>query len=287
MKWYEKIRAQVASLVIWAEKNLKGKTGKEKRRAVLDILCEHVRFPVFLEWIKRPVLAFVVNKCLDQVCAFLNIATDHEGFDDVEIDAMAAAELSALPKEAITRSQDVVRATKQETVDARIAELFEQYGIKAETAKSVEPPKAAAPAAPATKKSHFARSEFACKCGCGTNKVKQELIDLLNDISNDFDAREGKGKHLAVTVTSGTRCAKRNAACGGAGNSRHLSGEAADIQVKSLSADTIWSRIRGMWKEKKLPALAGLGRYDTIAHVEVGKKKADGSLYEWDYRGKK
>lgn len=272
MKWLEKIKTQIASLVMWAEKNLKGKTGKEKRKAVLDILCEHVRFPGPLDWFRRPVLAIVVNKCIDRICAVLNIATDHEGFDDVEVDIGAIAELSRLPREALVESQDVVAETKQATVDERIAQLCEQYGIQKETPKTAT----TAVAKETAKSGYFQRSEFACKCGCGTNRVKQELIDTLNAV------REELG--VPVTVTSGTRCAKHNAAVGGVANSNHITGEAADIKC-SQSASTVWSAVRSLWSKGKLPKLAGLGRYDTFTHLDIAPKATH--LREWDERKKK
>ena len=289
MSWYQKIKTNIASLVIWAEQNLKGKTGAEKKAAVVDALCQNINLPGPLNWFKRPIIKFIVGLTLDKICETLNIVTDHEGFDDVVVDPAGVVAVSSLPSDTVARSQNITAMSKQQTVDERLAALYAQYGIEAETSADVETPKVEAITTTPIKTGgdHFSRSEFACKCGCGTNKVKQELIDLLNDISDDIDAREGKGKHLPVIVTSGTRCAKRNAACGGSANSLHLTGEAADIQVKSVSASNVWSRIRGMWQAGKLALMRGLGRYDTFTHVEIGKKKADGSLYEWDYRGKK
>jgi hypothetical protein len=121
-------------------------------------------------------------------------------------------------------------------------------------------------------RNYFQPGEFACKCGCGTNKVKQGLIDTLNII------REKLG--VPITVTSGTRCVKRNKAAGGVSNSNHLSGEAADIQAKGVSPEEVRRVIRLLWSSGKLPDLAGLGSYKTFTHVDIAPKVA-GRLRTW------
>ena len=270
-KWYQKLKEQIASLVLWAEQNLKGKSGAEKKQAVLDMLCERVNLPGPLNWIKRPILRFFVYRGIDAICSALNIVTDHD-FADVEVDPAVVAEVSALPKGVLLAAQDIVSDTKQQTVDERFLELCLQYGVK-ESAPAAAETKQAAVA-----KSYFQRSEFTCKCGCGTNKVKQELIDTLNVV------REKLG--VPVVITSGTRCKKHNTKVGGVSNSNHMAGDAADIQAKGRDANTVWHTVYALWQQGKLPHLAGLGRYDTFTHIDIAPKKADG-LRQWDDRKKK
>jgi uncharacterized protein YcbK (DUF882 family) len=131
---------------------------------------------------------------------------------------------------------------------------------------------AAAAASVLPVRSYFQTGEFACKCGCGTNKVKQGLIDTLNVIRSTLD--------VPVNVTSGTRCAKRNKEAGGVSNSNHLSGEAADIQAKGISPEEVRRVIRSLWSSGRLPYLAGLGSYPTFTHVDIAPKVA-GRLRTW------
>ena len=72
---------------------------------------------------------------------------------------------------------------------------------------------------------YFDFSEFACKCGCGKNEAKQELIDKLNV------ARSHAG--TPFHISSGTRCEVNNRIGGGSLDSAHLAGWAADIQCNS------------------------------------------------------
>ena len=85
-----------------------------------------------------------------------------------------------------------------------------------------------------------------------------------------------------IVVTSGCRCETHNRNEGGVKDSNHTHGTAADIQCRGVSANALWQLIRVMYKEKKLPELAGLGRYDTFTHVDIEPKRE--RLREWDER---
>jgi hypothetical protein len=125
---------------------------------------------------------------------------------------------------------------------------------------------------PSPIRNYFQPGEFACKCGCGMNRVKQPLIDTLNVI------RERLGE--PVTVTSGTRCPKRNKEAGGVTNSNHLSGEAADIQVRGIEPEKVRKVIRELWANGNLPDLAGLGSYKTFTHIDIAPN-VSGRLRTW------
>ncbi|MDR1509603.1 MAG: transglycosylase SLT domain-containing protein [Synergistaceae bacterium] len=120
---------------------------------------------------------------------------------------------------------------------------------------------------------YFKVSEFVCKCGCGTNKVKSGLIDTLNIIRGTVGE--------AITVTSGTRCPTHNKKAGGVANSNHLSGDAADIQAKGVAPAELRGIIRNLWEQGKLPELAGLGAYKTFTHVDIAPK-VKGRLRTWN-----
>ena len=71
--------------------------------------------------------------------------------------------------------------------------------------------------------SHFKRSEFACKCGCGFDTVDTEIMPIIEYVRMHFDK--------PVVINSACRCEKHNAAVGGSKNSQHLRGRAVDIRV--------------------------------------------------------
>ena len=67
----------------------------------------------------------------------------------------------------------------------------------------------------------FKHDEFACKCDCGSNRIKDALIAKLDE------ARAIAG--VPFIVNSGFRCQLHNKAVGGAKESKHLEGIAVDI----------------------------------------------------------
>lgn len=111
---------------------------------------------------------------------------------------------------------------------------------------------------------HFDRSEFGCKCGtCGGFPVEpsEELVLTLDKIRNYFGKR--------VFISSGIRCATHNANVGGAMQSQHLKGTAADIVVEDVAPERV-----AMYSETLLPKTGGIGRYKTFTHIDVRSVKA-------------
>lgn len=113
---------------------------------------------------------------------------------------------------------------------------------------------------------HFSRSEFHCT-GCtpanpcwrgGVDTVHAALIPVLERVREHF------GK--PVTVTSGFRCEERNRKVGGAKNSKHLYGMAADIKVSGVAPALVYAFL-DEWHE------GGLGSYPTFTHVDVRPKR--------------
>lgn len=73
---------------------------------------------------------------------------------------------------------------------------------------------------------NFKLREFQCK-HCHAVKLCPELLRRLQAM------REECGR--AIIINSGYRCATHNKSVGGATNSQHLSGRAADIQISGYS----------------------------------------------------
>jgi len=114
---------------------------------------------------------------------------------------------------------------------------------------------------------YFKRLEFACKCNCGFDTVDYELAEVLDDVREHF------GK--PVTITSGCRCDAHNAKVGGAKNSVHKTGQAADFRVKDVHADDV-----AMYLHNKYPNKYGIGRYVGRTHVDT----KSGVPRRWDKR---
>ncbi len=131
---------------------------------------------------------------------------------------------------------------------------------------------------------HFSDAELRCQgkgCneveplepirGCGKNECKPELLEALED----FRAKVGK----PVIINSAYRCPIHNAEVGGAPNSQHMLGEAADIRVTGMTAGQLEAIAR------TIPAIKGIGRADfqNYLHVDV---RSTPEIECWCYDGK-
>lgn len=90
---------------------------------------------------------------------------------------------------------------------------------------------------------YFKRSEFACKCGgkyCNGCPVEMDasVVKAADKVRAHFN--------VPVTVSSGIRCSKHNAAVGGVTNSRHTKGKAIDFCVRGLSAGLVLPYVQSL-----------------------------------------
>ncbi|MBQ9526259.1 MAG: DUF882 domain-containing protein [Fretibacterium sp.] len=111
---------------------------------------------------------------------------------------------------------------------------------------------------------NFSRSEFACKCGCGKNNLDRRVVEACQTI------RDAMGQ--PISVNSGVRCEKNNAAAGGAANSYHIQGLAADLSCKS-GALGLYLCILNLCDKGKLPDVHYVIWYQkkNFVHIDLGK----------------
>lgn len=102
---------------------------------------------------------------------------------------------------------------------------------------------------------HFARHEFACRCGCGFDTIDAATLAILEQVRTHFGA--------PVIVTSAARCPDHNRKVGGASNSQHLYGRAADIKVRGTEPEVVRDYIARHYPD------ASLGLYSTFTHVDT------------------
>lgn len=119
---------------------------------------------------------------------------------------------------------------------------------------------------------HFALSEFRCKCGKCT--YGQSRFDVDGRLIQHLEAvRTHFGKPFSPN--SGLRCPTYNRKIGGAPNSQHLFGRAADIAMPGHDPAEVAAWIdRQPWA-----SFCGLGLYNTFVHLDVR-----GAPTRWDNR---
>ena len=119
---------------------------------------------------------------------------------------------------------------------------------------------------------HFWKSEFRCPCPkCRRKKVRvnQLLLFKLEMLRIELGNKP-------IIINSGNRCPEENKKVGGAYNSAHLTGSAADIRIKGIKPIDI-----GLAAEKIKGLRIGLAR--TYCHLDV---RQPGPSKFWIYENK-
>ena len=112
----------------------------------------------------------------------------------------------------------------------------------------------------------FTREEFRCQCGgkyC--NGFPVEPDETMVRTVNEIRRRLGVPVSIVDAGGSGVRCKVHNTAVGGASNSLHMYGRAADLHSSASPA-----RMKAV-AEEVMGATGELGLYDWGIHVGIGK----------------
>lgn len=79
MTWQEiknlknKIKSLILEQILWSEKNLKNKSGHEKKLAVIQKLDDLIKLPEYLEWVDNALLSWLI----DAICQKINSSYGH------------------------------------------------------------------------------------------------------------------------------------------------------------------------------------------------------------------
>lgn len=119
---------------------------------------------------------------------------------------------------------------------------------------------------------HFGVAEFSCHgqtCGCTEVKIDSKLVDHLEKIRTHFNA--------PIYVSSGYRCPTHNSAVGGARQSYHMRGQAADITVEGVTPAEVAKYAESI-------GILGIGLYDSFVHVDTRTSKSFWYSSKQEYR---
>lgn len=116
-------------------------------------------------------------------------------------------------------------------------------------------------------KDYFPEKPWACRCGCGKNNIKDELVQGLNHARSLTT--------FPFIITSACRCEMHNRLAGGSPNSAHLDGYAVDILTNN-------SRERFEILEALMRAgFVRFGEANTFIHVDCDPNKP--KRVKWRY----
>jgi hypothetical protein len=136
----QKIKETIFRLVQWAEKEMIGKSGKEKRAAVVTKACELTDWPYIPDWIEVMFEPVLYGWLVDGACNLWNILFGH-AFTSADLtpeQTAKAAELisvtpvgeSLLPKEQDLPIKVAALIAEAPTVDDKLSALYAQYSVK-------------------------------------------------------------------------------------------------------------------------------------------------------------
>lgn len=115
---------------------------------------------------------------------------------------------------------------------------------------------------------NFSLDEFKSKDG---SSFPAEVVQNLSTLAVQLQALRDEVKK-PITVLSGYRSKEHNLKIGGALDSYHVRGMAADIQVSGMNPKQVYDTIEKLIKENKMME-GGLGLYKTWVHYDYRNKK--------------
>jgi uncharacterized protein YcbK (DUF882 family) len=116
---------------------------------------------------------------------------------------------------------------------------------------------------------NFSLQEFNSKCGREIpNNVLPNIIQLAKNLQV---LRDAIGK--TISITSGYRSPQHNKKIGGAKDSQHVKGMAADIKVTGMTPKEVALVIEGLIEQGKIKQ-GGIGIYPSWVHYDIRGTKA-------------
>lgn len=123
---------------------------------------------------------------------------------------------------------------------------------------------------------NFSKSEFDSKDGAEMpHEILLNVIKLAHSLQKLRDELDAP-----ITINSGYRSPSHNKKVGGAVASRHLTGRAADIDVKGFTSEYVARTIEQLILSGDM-IQGGIGIYDTFVHYDIRGVRA-----RWDFRNK-
>jgi len=106
---------------------------------------------------------------------------------------------------------------------------------------------------------NFDAFEFECDC-CGEAPMSQPFLERLQILRDMYGS--------AISINSGYRCKAHNKAIGGSKNSRHMVGDAVDIDTARMSSEQKYRLLRLIYQLE----FTGVGIAKTFIHIDLRNK---------------
>ena len=118
--------------------------------------------------------------------------------------------------------------------------------------------------------SNFSFSEFACRSG---SNFSSEAVTNIMLLAEQLEVIRSEAGGQTIKINSGYRSPSHNKKIGGAKDSQHLRGTAADIVISGMKPSETADLIERLIDEGKILE-GGVGRYSRFTHYDIRGKKA-------------
>lgn len=123
---------------------------------------------------------------------------------------------------------------------------------------------------------NFHKMEFESRDGA---VMPSEVLENIKELANNLQKiRDHFGE--AIHINSAYRSPAHNESIGGATNSQHLLGKAADIAMKNFTSEEIVLELKKMINDGEIKQ-GGLGLYNGFVHYDIRGTKA-----RWNFSNK-
>lgn len=109
---------------------------------------------------------------------------------------------------------------------------------------------------------NISRSELACKCGCGSDSMDWETINIVQDAADHFADVLGIDK-ATVRINSAHRCFEYNRSVGSNDKSQHPQARAIDFTIDGVSPSDVYAYL-----VSKYPNQYAFGKYKGFTHAD-------------------
>jgi uncharacterized protein YcbK (DUF882 family) len=116
---------------------------------------------------------------------------------------------------------------------------------------------------------NFHLVEFHCKSGAD---MPDEVFKNVRALAFALQLIRGELR-APITITSGYRSPAHNRTVGGAQNSMHMKGMAADFKVQGMAPSAVAAIIERLIREGRIPQ-GGLKAYSTWVHYDIRGERA-------------
>jgi uncharacterized protein YcbK (DUF882 family) len=109
---------------------------------------------------------------------------------------------------------------------------------------------------------NISRHEVSCRCGCGSDSIDAETIEVVQECCDHFS--DITGSRVVAAINSGNRCLGHNRSIGSRDSSQHPKGRAIDFRIVNVDPADVYKYL-----DERYSGKYGVGNYPTFTHLDT------------------